>query len=81
VAMLLGDGRPAQVGLHYGPDAVRVTVAGTTPAADGTTAAGLRARVAAVDGEIVVEPSGMIDVRLPAPVPAPTEEVASSPSV
>jgi signal transduction histidine kinase len=81
VELLLGADRPVQVDLLYVQAGVRIVVAGGTPAADGATAAGLRARVEAVGGVIVVEPSGMIDVRLPAPVPAPIEEVASSPSV
>ena len=82
VELLLGDGdRPTTVRLHHDNGQLRLTVAGSIPDADGTTAAGLRARVAAVGGTIDVDPSGTVDVRLPAPAPAPTEEVAPSPSV
>jgi hypothetical protein len=82
VELLLGDGdRPTSVRLHHDSGQLRLTVAGSIPDPDGATAAGLRARVAAVGGTIDVDPSGTVDVRLPAPAPPPTEEVAPSPSV
>jgi signal transduction histidine kinase len=82
VELLLGGGeRPTSVRLHHDGGQLRLTVAGSIPDADGATAAGLRARVAAVGGTIDVDPSGTVDVRLPAPTPAPSEEVAPSPSV
>jgi hypothetical protein len=79
--LLTGAGGPAAVQLDYAAAGLHITVTGNTPDADGATAAGLRARVDAVNGTIVVDPSGTVDVHLPAPAPAPTEEVTPFRSV
>ncbi len=71
LALAAGDDRPAHAWLRYDDSQLRVTVTGVPSAADDPTVSGLRARVSALGGTIAVDPSGTIDVSLPAPAEQP----------
>jgi hypothetical protein len=73
--LLAADTGPAAVRVHADGDLLRITVCPAPADPDGEVAAGLRARAAAVGGEVRATPDGL-EVRLPARTP----EVASSPS-
>jgi signal transduction histidine kinase len=71
LALAGGDRGPAHARLRHDGTQVRVTVTGVPSATDDLTVSGLRARVAALNGTIAVDPSGTIDVSLPAPADQP----------
>ena len=81
-ALGAGDELPARVGLWSGPGWLVVTIEGVPGAVTGSTLAGLRARMGVVGGRLEVYAPGTVRMWFPVrSVPAPIEEVASSPSV
>jgi hypothetical protein len=79
LALGAGDG-PATVRLEYGPSRLDLILTGVPAADDDHVGSGLRARVAAVGGTLRRTGPGAVHIRLPAPRPAPNEEVTPSAS-
>jgi signal transduction histidine kinase len=72
--LLAADTGPATLRVDAGGDPVRISITPAPPDPDGEVGAGLRARAAAVGGDVAPTPTGL-EVRLPAGL----GEVASSP--
>ena len=65
-ALGAGDLAPARVTLGYSADGLRITVTGVPSAAAEPVAAGLNARAAGLGGRLTINPTGTMDVWLPA---------------